>query len=82
MNKEISALEEVENWDVMLRKNLPEGVNVLPSTWYFNIKRYPGGRFLKFKARFCVRGDYQQKVVDYREYYYPLLGWSTVRSLV
>ena len=58
MRTEVSALEELGTWEVMLRKHLPEGVNVIPYTWAFKIKRYPDGRFRKFKARFCVRGNY------------------------
>ena len=40
-------------------KGKAKGVNVIPSTWAFKVKRYPDGRFRKFKSRFCVRGDFQ-----------------------
>ena len=56
MSKEIDTLELVKNWNVMTRNNLPEGLNVLPLTWALKIKRYPDGRFLKFKNFFCDRG--------------------------
>jgi hypothetical protein len=31
--------------------------NVINSTWAFKCKRLPDGTVLKFKVRFCVRGD-------------------------
>ena len=40
----------------MERKSLPEGANILPSTWAFKIKSYPDSRLRKFKAQFCSRG--------------------------
>jgi hypothetical protein len=36
------------------------GMHVHPSTWAFKIKRYQYGTVKKFKACFCVRGDYQK----------------------
>lgn len=63
-------------------KEKPKSVNVIPSTWAFNVKRYPDGRFIKFKAIFCVRRDFQQDGVDYTKPYSPVVSWSTVRTLL
>ena len=63
-------------------KEKAKGVNVIPSTWAFKVKRYPDGRFRKFKDRFCVRGDFQRDGVDYTEPYSPVVSWSTVRTLL
>ena len=82
MDKEIDELEGHETWNVMLRSSLPEGANVLPTTWAFKIKRYPDGRLRKFKARFCVRGDKQIEGVNYNDKYAPVVAWSTVRILM
>jgi hypothetical protein len=38
--------------------------NIIKSTWAFKCKRLPNGTVLKFKARFCVRGDLQEEGVD------------------
>ena len=32
MNKEIVSLNEVKHWNLMVRNNIPEGLNLLPST--------------------------------------------------
>jgi hypothetical protein len=42
----------------------------------------PDGTVLKFKARFCVRGDLQEEGVDYFETYAPVFEWFTVRMLL
>lgn len=43
MDKEIDELEGHQTWEIMTKLSLPEGENVLPSTWAFKIKRYPDG---------------------------------------
>ena len=60
INKDIFVLKYIKTWNVGVRKHLPERLTVLTLTWDFNIKRYHGGRFCKFKAIFCVRGSFQQ----------------------
>ena len=49
---------------------------ILPGTWTFKIKRTPDGEIKKYKARWCLRGDLQEKEGDY---YSPVVSWSTVR---
>ncbi len=82
MGKEIEELEEHETWNVMEKSDVPEGANIIPSTWAFKIKRTPSGEVRKFKARFCVRGDKQIEGVDYFETYAPVVSWSSVRMLL
>ena len=67
---------------MLKRSSLPEGANILTSTWAFKIKRYPDGRFRKFKTCFCVRGDKQIEGVDYEDKYAPVLSWTTVQILM
>jgi hypothetical protein len=55
---------------------------LIKSTWVFKLKRLPDGTPLKFKARFCVRGDLQKEGVDYFETYALVVQWSTVRMLL
>ena len=43
------------------------------------IERFPSGTFRSFKARFCVRGDLQEKVVNDMDNYSPVVQWATVR---
>ncbi len=82
MQNEIRELESHDTWTITKRSAVPEGANILPSTWVFRIKRYPDGRFRKTKARFCVRGDKQVEGVDYEDKYAPVVAWSTVRLML
>jgi hypothetical protein len=82
MRKEIEELEEHGTWQIIARKDMPAGSNILPSTWALRIKRYPDGRLRKFKARFCARGDKQIEGVDFFDKYAPVVSWSTVRLML
>ena len=79
--KELDTLIEMGVWDVVDRKRF---MNVLPSTWAFRIKRYPGGLMKKLKSRFCVRGDRQIEGIDFgaHDTYAPVVQWSTIRVLL
>ena len=43
------------------------------------LKRLPDGTTIKYKARFCVRGDLRAEGVYYFETYAYVVKWSTVR---
>jgi hypothetical protein len=82
MQKEMDQLEEEDPWEVISITEVPEGANILNSTWAFKRKRFPDGRVRKLKARFCVRGDQQIEGVDFFDTYAPVVvhytehGWS------
>jgi hypothetical protein len=82
MGKEIAELEAHGTWNIVRKESMPDGANLLPSTWALKIKRFPDGRMRKNKARFCVRGDKQIAGVDYFESYAPVASWSTVRMVM
>jgi hypothetical protein len=52
MRTEIQELEDHDTWTVISRNQVPEGANILPSTWAYRVKRFPDGTFRKTKARF------------------------------
>ncbi len=58
------------------------GKDTLPSTWVFKIKCYPDVRIKKFKARFCARGDRQQKGINYFETWAPVVQWLMVQIVM
>jgi len=41
MEEEITELEGHDTWEELPRSEIPEGENVLPSTWAYKVKRYP-----------------------------------------
>ena len=82
MKTELSNLAKHKCWSGVLRSSLPRGTHVLKTTWTYKIKRLPDGSILKFKARFCARGDLQIEDVDFFETFSPTVKWSTVRVLL
>jgi hypothetical protein len=76
---EVETLERIKAWTVVERE---DGMNVLPGTWAFKLKRYPDGKVKKFKARFCARGDRQKEGIDFTETYAPVAQWTTVRMML
>jgi hypothetical protein len=82
MKIEMDQLEEKDPWDVIPLSDVPEGANILDSTWAFKRKRFPDGRVKKLKARICVRGDQQIEGLDFFDTYAPVVAWSTVRLLL
>jgi hypothetical protein len=80
MEVELDTLEnDLKVWDLVYRE---AGMNILPSTWAFKLKRFPDGLAKKFKARFCARGDRQKFGVDYFETWAPVVQWTTVRAML
>jgi hypothetical protein len=59
---EIETLEKIKAWTIVPRTD--DITNFLPSTWAFKVKRYPDGTVMKFKGRFCARGDNKSKVLN------------------
>ena len=86
MKKEIAELIRQNTWEYLNRSDVPsfngKKRTVLGGTWAFKLKRLPDGTPLKFKARYCVRGDRQTHGIDYFETYAPVVQWSTVRLLL
>jgi Reverse transcriptase (RNA-dependent DNA polymerase). len=82
MIKEIMALLEQRTWTRINRKDVPNGHKILKGTWAFKLKRLPDGTLLKYKARYCCRGDMQTEGIDYFDTYAPVVQWSTVRLVL
>jgi len=78
MTKEIAELEAWKTWNIVQR---PANINVLPGTWAFKRKRYPG-QIRKHKAHFCVHGDKQLPGIDYFDTYTPVVAWSMIRLML
>ena len=83
MKMELRTLLKQQTWKEIDQKSVANTkARILPRTWAFKLKRRPDGSPLKFKARYCVRGDLQTAGVDYFETYAPVVQWSTVRLIL
>ena len=57
------------------------GVQIIPITWSFKVKRFTDGRHRKLKAILCTRGNIQVGGVDYLEKYPPVVSWTKSRPM-
>ena len=74
--KEIEELEGKLTWiEVPMSK---AKAKIIPGTWVFRVKRNPSGEVTKYKARYCLRGDLEDKT-EVEDTFAPTVAWSTVR---
>ena len=69
MIKEVEGHESRDHWEVVARKDLPDGTKTILSVWAFKKKRHPDGHIYKHKARLNAHGGMQRWGVDYWETY-------------
>jgi hypothetical protein len=77
--KEITTLEEMGCWEEVDGK---PWMNVLPSTWAFQMKVFPSALVCKLKGRFCAHGDRQIASIDYLSMFAPVVNWTMVHLLL
>ena len=80
MDIELEALRNKDTFTEIHRTSVPNGCQIIKSTWAFRRKRRPNGEIHKLKARFVVRGDLQV-LNETESTYSPVVDWSTVRLL-
>lgn len=82
IDREFNALRNRNTWKLIRRT--PD-MNVLPFTWVFRIKPLDAtGKTVLYKARCCVRGDYQLAYFDFDPFttYAPVASHEGIRILL
>jgi hypothetical protein len=64
MRKEMASCERHQVWELVDRKSLPQGANILPVKWVYKIKTDGDGSIAEYKARICPGGHRQRNGVD------------------
>jgi hypothetical protein len=80
MHKELLTLHANGTYHVVQRslarsKDKP----VIPCTWVLKRKRNASGEITKYKARICLRGDIQARMMDTGDTFAPVASWDTIR---
>jgi hypothetical protein len=71
-----------KNWELVPRKDIPEGVKVLDSVWAMKRKRdISTHKVLKYKARLNVHEGQHEFSVNFFETYSPVVTWAAVRLM-
>ncbi|CAI7833788.1 unnamed protein product [Closterium sp. NIES-53] len=78
MESELKSIEENGTWELV---ELPEGRNAITSKWLFKIKSDADGKIERYNSRLVAKG-YQQKEVDYKELFSPLVKPTMLRTLL
>jgi hypothetical protein len=78
--KEIEDLESNGTWRIVPISDATS--KIIPTMWVFRRKRTPDGAIKKFKGRFTVRGDLQEKTADDEDSYAPVAQWSSIRVML
>ena len=83
MLDEINAHTENKHCKIIERREVPEGVKVLPSVWAMKRKRrISTGKIYKWKARLNLHGGKQEHGINYWETYAALLAWPTIQFML
>ena len=82
MDDEIQCLMRRDKWDIVSRKSVSDH-NLLPGTCSFECKRKTDWKISKFKSRYCVRGDIQNRLSPKPlNVYQSVVQWAKVRLVL
>jgi hypothetical protein len=71
------------HWKLILRAEVPEGTEVVPSVWAMQRKQdLTTGRVTKHKARLNLHGGKQEFGTNYYEIYAPVVTWLAIPPLI
>jgi Reverse transcriptase (RNA-dependent DNA polymerase) len=83
MQQEVESHCQNDVWEMIHRKEVPEGIKVLPSVWAMKRKRrFATREVYKWKARLNIDGSKQQYGLNYWETNSPVASWTTIRLLL
>ncbi len=80
--KEVDGHVLSRTWELVLKKDVPHGKNVIRGKWVFDDKRGEDGKIVKFKARFVAVGSSQKHGVDYDETFAGVMVAKSFRIML
>ncbi len=80
MLDEVQSHTDLDNWEIVLKDEMPKGTKLLSAVWAMRRKRRISTQEpYKWKARLNVHGGQQEHGVNYWETYSPVVSWTTIR---
>ena len=81
--KEVNDHIERKHWELISRRDVPKGEDILDAVWSMKRKRKLVSREpYKWKARLNIHGGQQEYGVHYYDTYSPVVTWPTIRLLL
>ena len=77
MQEELRSLGKHKCWTLV--KKPPDDFNIVGCMWVFRIKPNADGSLGRYKARLCAQGFTQEKDVDYKEIFSPVVRYDAIR---
>ena len=81
MDYELSKLDEMNTWEEVERKDIPDGMDILPGMWVNTVKKQDSGE-QRFRSRWVVRGDQQKTNISLSDTFAPVSRISSLRTLL
>jgi Reverse transcriptase (RNA-dependent DNA polymerase) len=83
MQEEVNGQLENEVYELILRKDIPEGAMVLPAVWAMRCKcKSKMGEVYWHKSRLNIGGHKQHEGLDYDQTFAPVATWPSIRLLL
>ena len=79
MKSEYNSLVENNTWSLV---DKPLGANVVGCRWVYQKKLGPNNEVIRYKCRLVAQGFRQREHVDYDTTYSPVVGLTTIRTLL
>ncbi len=81
--KEINGCVDQKHWLVILKEEVPEDTDIIPSVWALWCKRnLTTGAITKHKARLNLHGGKQEFGMTYYDMYAPVVTWFATRLMI
>ena len=82
MNREVTALRDMGVFELIPRRDVPNGKKVIKTRFVYKIKQNADGSIKKYKSRLICQGFLLRYGIDYYDTYSSVVGYSSLRTLI
>ena len=82
MNREMKALRDMGVFELIPRRDFPNGKKVIKTRFVYKIKQNSDGTIKKYKSRLISQVFLLRYGIDYYDIYSSVVGYSSLRTLI